>query len=55
MNTITALIGIFSLAIGLSIGYKFGYRNGDHQGSRRGFARGIQVSRNIVAQVNHVA
>jgi len=51
---VLALISIIT-AIAFIAGYKFGYRNGDHQGSRRGFARGIQVSRNIVAQVNHVA
>jgi len=42
-------------AISFIAGLKIGYKRGDHQGSRRGFARGIQVSRQIVSQVNHAA
>ena len=52
---VLALILISLSAISFIAGYKFGYRRGDHLGSRRGFARGIQVSRNIVSEVNRAA
>jgi hypothetical protein len=52
---VLALICVTLTAISFIAGYKYGYRNGDHSGSRRGFARGIQVSRNIVSEVNRVA
>jgi hypothetical protein len=51
---VLALISIIT-AISFIAGYKYGYRNGDHLGSRRGFARGIQVSRQIVTEVNRAA
>jgi hypothetical protein len=56
-----AHIGVLALlvttltAISFIAGYKYGYKNGDHLGSRRGFARGIQVSRNLVSEVNRGA
>jgi hypothetical protein len=52
---VLALLGATLSAISFIAGYKYGYTNGDHSGSRRGFARGIQVSRNIVSEVNRAA
>jgi hypothetical protein len=52
---VLALLLITLSAISFAAGYKFGYQRGDHLGSRRGFARGIQVSRNIVSEVNRAA
>jgi hypothetical protein len=49
---VLALFLISLLAISFIAGFKFGYQRGDHLGSRRGFARGIQVSRQIVSEVN---
>jgi len=52
---VLALICVTLTAISFIAGYKYGYTKGDHLGSRRGFARGIQVSRNIVSEVNRAA
>lgn len=52
---VLALLVATLSAISFIAGYKYGYTNGDHSGSRRGFARGIQVSRNIVSEVNRAA
>jgi hypothetical protein len=52
---VLALILISLSAISFIAGYKYGYQRGDHLGSRRGFARGIQVSRQIVSEVNRAA
>ena len=52
---VLALFLISLLAISFMAGFKFGYQRGDHLGSRRGFARGIQVSRQIVSEVNRGA
>jgi hypothetical protein len=49
---VLALILISLSAISFIAGFKYGYQRGDHLGSRRGFARGIQVSRQIVSEVN---
>ena len=51
-TSVLALICLSLLAISFMAGFKFGYQRGDHLGSRRGFARGIQVSRQIVSEVN---